>query len=84
LTYESIIRNAPIIVPLTLVAGIIAVTLYRPHPLPTAPGVASMAVKRASSPIACADTLARSMFQAKKGGAATASATDQAISQGCP
>ncbi len=84
MTYESIIRNAPIIVPAILAAGIIAVTVYRPQPASTAPGVASMAAKRGSGPIVCADALARSMLQEKEVGAANASATDQAISQGCP
>jgi hypothetical protein len=84
LTYESIIRNAPIIVPLTLVAGIVAVTLYRPHPVPTASGVISMAAKRGSSPMACADALAKGMLQEKVETAANATATDQAISQSRP
>jgi hypothetical protein len=84
LIYEPIIRNAPIIVPVILAAGIIAVTVYRPQPVPTAPGVATMAAQRGASPIACADTLATSMLQEKEKGSADAGATDQTISQGCP
>ena len=80
MTYESIIRNAPIVVPAILAAGIIAVTLYRPHPVSTASGVASMAAKRESSPIVCADAFAKGIVQEK---AADATATDQA-SQRCP
>jgi Na+(H+)/acetate symporter ActP len=39
-TYESIIRYVPIIVPIILTAGIIAVTVYRPPQMSSAPGVA--------------------------------------------
>ena len=83
MTYESIIRNAPIVVPAILAAGIIAVTLYRPHAVATASGVASMAAKRESSPIVCADAFAKGIVQEKEKAAADATATDQA-SQRCP
>ena len=72
MTYASIIRNAPIVVPAILVAGIIAVTLYRPHAVSTASGVAS---------IVCADAFAKGIVQEKA--AADATATDQA-SPRCP
>jgi len=39
-TYEPIIRYVPIIVPIILAAGIIAVTVYRPPQMSSAPGVA--------------------------------------------
>jgi hypothetical protein len=84
LAYESIIRNAPIVVPAILAAGIIAVTLYRPQLASAAPDVASMAAKSGSGPIVCADTLARSMHQGKDAGAAYVGVTDREISQGCP
>ena len=84
MTYKSIIRNAPIVVPAILAAGIIAVTLYRPQLASAAPDVASMAAKRGSGPIVCADTRARSMLQENEAGAAYAGVTDREISQGCP
>ena len=39
-TYEPIIRHVPIIVPIILAAGIVAVTVYRPPQIASAPGVA--------------------------------------------
>jgi len=39
-TYEPIIRHVPIIVPIILAAGIVAVTVYRPPQMSSAPGVA--------------------------------------------
>jgi len=84
LTYESIIRNAPIVVSAIPAAGIIAVTLYRPQLASAAPDVASMAANSGSGPIVCADTRARSMLQENEAGAANASVSDREISQGCP
>jgi hypothetical protein len=39
-TYEPIIRYVPIIVPIILAAGIVAITVYRPSQMSNAPGVA--------------------------------------------
>ena len=40
MTYEPIIRYVPIIVPIILATGIVAVTVYRPPQMSSAPGVA--------------------------------------------
>lgn len=45
MTYEPIIRYAPIIVPIILAAGIVAVRVYRPPQLPSAPAVADAAAR---------------------------------------
>jgi hypothetical protein len=42
-TYEPIIRYAPIIVPLILVAGVAFVTVYHPLQISKAPGIADAA-----------------------------------------
>jgi hypothetical protein len=77
-TYEPIIRYAPFIVPMVLVAGIAAVTVYRPPAMANAPGIANALANGVRSPIACADASAR--IESTTGG----SATDQAASQSCP
>ena len=43
MTYEPIIRNAPIIVPLILVVGVAFVTVYHPRQISKAPGIADAA-----------------------------------------
>ena len=45
MTYELIIRYAPILVPIVLAAGLIAVTVYRPPQMLGAPGVADAAAR---------------------------------------
>jgi hypothetical protein len=42
-TYEPIIRYAPIIVPLILMAGVAFVTVYHPLQISKAPGIADAA-----------------------------------------
>jgi hypothetical protein len=44
-TDESIIRYAPIIVPIILAAGIVAVRVYRPPQMPSSPAVADVAAR---------------------------------------
>ena len=78
MTYEPIIRYAPFIVPMVLVAGVVAVTVYRPPPMSNAPGIANTVANDVRSPIACADASAK--IESTTGG----SATDQAASQSCP
>lgn len=50
MAYEPIIRYAPIIVPIVLAAGIIAVTVYRPPGAHSAPAVADAVIQNCSTP----------------------------------